>query len=758
MRCCMFVHFFKMKSTNLDGPLLHHQPNEQAQTKLKCCIFASNCNVDIDCVSSVRCGDQLYDGINIVITIFDLITDILVMIEFYQNKRYVFFWLALTFVIIAHICYTLLFLIKHAPRSIDIYDTPFYMNPFCLFFYFLIISPLLPYILYWSSLPDNCFSDSIFPLFGFEEDEVHDQNYEKMSFRDWAQEKIETNGAFIIEALIQSFPEAMIQVVAIVYYKEYNNYISLTSILLSLLSVCVKSLILTEGINKTLRIFKWFCAITDFFAIFAMISWAFYNYNYSNISSNYNYYYNYNESDIGTHSHNPDIIGLFNNYSISWIGYFWIYKVLFLTFPVSICCAMGFVSYYINEAWKMDIIAPRGWIKKWLLIFPFEIVLILLATLFGLIFGTLALEIFHFCYYAFLSLITIATDNIKENEFTGQLIDFVENGDIVQDKTRLRIIKTLCKQSEVFKQEYSKRKGKINPQIQRLFTIHWIKDQPDKLNDANFTYYQIFYDPNFNITKKQLRQTVGYSFTLCVFWRQIFDAWKEGIEEFYLRIWDAGRGDTRFPFVFRVWNFLVVLIAFVFAFPFYTISRLITLLYPFLCIVVVLFGKNNYSWFEFDFNCIIDENFDTFSNGIDYIANTIPYFPGIITLIYFIFVVAVTILGIWSYKYFWLSDELTTANDWEYLYNCQYSWQVTVTQRRLLLDKILLFYNWCLDRPIIEATIIACVVDQLDYNSILGRDIANIILEFLNIEFDDESNKHYPLINTTPGRYKKKIS
>ena len=329
--------------------------------------------------------DKVYDTVNIIITILDLVTDILVIYDFHTNQRYIFFWLALGCVVIAHICYILVFIVKYS----NSYDSP---NEISVFIGLIPIAPLLPYILYWSTLPNNCFSNLIFPIFGFEKDEweppkprtrfvdygtnshgydpIHNNynnyiisndidididnndngdgdgdrslslsihsvddivgdrivavnidikkkvkqnmknkrnkkntknnkdrkknnnNFDSFDtfggnigepnteeWKNWAKQKIMTNIGFIIEGLIQSFPEAIIQVIAIVYYKEYDNYISLSSILLSLLSVCVKSLILTQGINTLLRIFKWLCAVTDFFAIFVMVSWAFYSTN-----------------------------------------------------------------------------------------------------------------------------------------------------------------------------------------------------------------------------------------------------------------------------------------------------------------------------------------------------------------------------------------------------------------------------------------------------------------------------------------------
>ena len=65
--------------------------------------------------------------------------------------------------------------------------------------------------------------------------------------------------------------------IAIVMYKE-ANWISIASILLSMLSMASKSFIFSImfAINMKQLFLNWLCAITDFFGIFVMVSWVFY--------------------------------------------------------------------------------------------------------------------------------------------------------------------------------------------------------------------------------------------------------------------------------------------------------------------------------------------------------------------------------------------------------------------------------------------------------------------------------------------------
>ena len=64
---------------------------------------------------------------------------------------------------------------------------------------------------------------------------------------------------------------------AIVIYKEANT-MAIISIFISLLSVASKSLVFAMGISNSFKqlFFNWLCAVTDFFGIFFVVCWVFY--------------------------------------------------------------------------------------------------------------------------------------------------------------------------------------------------------------------------------------------------------------------------------------------------------------------------------------------------------------------------------------------------------------------------------------------------------------------------------------------------
>ena len=63
-------------------------------------------------------------------------------------------------------------------------------------------------------------------------------------------------------------------------YKEANP-IAIVSIFISLLSVASKSLVFMMGVSNSIKqlLFNWLCAVTDFFGIFFVVCWVFYEPN-----------------------------------------------------------------------------------------------------------------------------------------------------------------------------------------------------------------------------------------------------------------------------------------------------------------------------------------------------------------------------------------------------------------------------------------------------------------------------------------------
>ena len=90
--------------------------------------------------------------------------------------------------------------------------------------------------------------------------------------------------------------------IAIVLYSK-ADLIAIISILLSMTSVSTKAYIFSRSINNIVYLFNWLCAVADFFGIFFIISWVFY--------------------DIKIDAHSEGLF--FNSFTV--VGQIWIYAV-----------------------------------------------------------------------------------------------------------------------------------------------------------------------------------------------------------------------------------------------------------------------------------------------------------------------------------------------------------------------------------------------------------------------------------------------
>ena len=93
------------------------------------------------------------------------------------------------------------------------------------------------------------------------------------------QEKINCHIGFILECFVESFPQSVLQMVAILQISASSdstaNAIIVSSIFLSLLSIAFKSVMLLAVADLWTSIFNWIAAIVDFFTVFVITAWLF---------------------------------------------------------------------------------------------------------------------------------------------------------------------------------------------------------------------------------------------------------------------------------------------------------------------------------------------------------------------------------------------------------------------------------------------------------------------------------------------------
>ena len=186
------------------------------------CLAKCECNsIKNHLDSIIGTASIFYDIITMVISVLDLITDVLVMIDYYNNGHDYFFTCSLIILIFAQLSYCLAFSIRHSNTYL-----PRYVY-FLVFICCLPFSPIISFVFYFttdqgfcSDLLDSC------PLFNITYSSA-DSGQNESKFRVWFKQKLDKHIGFILEAACEAFPQSILQMIAIVYLNETNNYLVL---------------------------------------------------------------------------------------------------------------------------------------------------------------------------------------------------------------------------------------------------------------------------------------------------------------------------------------------------------------------------------------------------------------------------------------------------------------------------------------------------------------------------------------------------
>ena len=214
-----------------------------------------------------RLADYFYDFSAVVISVVDVVTDILITIQFGNKKQWPFFGIAVTIFGLAQFCYSGLFTISYA----DSLRTKYQMLVFvCVFpvaqavpaFMWLdsYNLPITKAVLKFFKLDTNAFGEKECPP-------------DKDELQFWIEQKFRSHGGFVIEAVIEAFPQSILQMIALVMFEEADP-LNVFSIVLSMTSVASKTLMFCYSIDRVTFFFNFLCMSADIFGVFCTLSWV----------------------------------------------------------------------------------------------------------------------------------------------------------------------------------------------------------------------------------------------------------------------------------------------------------------------------------------------------------------------------------------------------------------------------------------------------------------------------------------------------
>ncbi|ETO10019.1 hypothetical protein RFI_27358 [Reticulomyxa filosa] len=360
--------------------------------------------------SSARLLTYLYDGYTIAVSVADVITDVMVMVEYYRSGETVFFWVGMANLIIAQLCYCFAFVLRYG-------DNRGCLRRLLIFTCVLPLAPLLSFAFYWASLPNNRLS-KLFEKFGLSTREYtpytnkkkkktttsnQEEEEEEADLKEWVRERIHKNMGFLLEATVEAFPQCLIQMSAIVYTSRVN-WVTLLSIFLSLISFATKSVVFSQSVTVSIFIFNWLSMICDFLGIFVVVAWVFFKPDNSSV----------------THT----FVGDF-----SVMGQAWFLKVLIFSIPLIFYCGIPLSGVLVGEFYSEIALEKRKTMpcyKKFPL-FCFYFVIAIIIFICGSTVTLFVIEIPFFSGIAFfLYIMTHDRYSNQEREFWQGALKFVQ--------------------------------------------------------------------------------------------------------------------------------------------------------------------------------------------------------------------------------------------------------------------------------------------------------------------------------------------
>eukprot|EP01083_Nonionella_stella_P305503 1066017_1 len=478
-----------------------------------------------------------------------------------------FFGISLTIILLALIAYDVSFVCRFSRGS--------QADDICLFICLIPLSPLLPFVFYFTASRDTTlakFLESHFCGFNITFDS-HSISKDASKLRIFMEKKLSRHFGFIIEALIEAFPQAILQMVAIVYFQE-ANLIAIISILLSMLSVASKAFVfsIATALNLKQLFFNWCCAVTDFFGVFFAVTWVFYTPASDHLSS-----------------------------AFAMIRTIWFYKLIISEFVMIGCVSIGMHIAMIYSIYEYDIKRkPKLSDRICLSIFVFFLITFLWAC--GIIASALVLEITNWTYLAG-TLFALGTDRFDESktssEFWFSMVGWVNSaqkhrvgslykGCTSYTKKQDRMMRICSINNCLLQKKHTKlRYGVADYNLKDYLDVHREKSQYLTVTMAGIR------ENTSNPKKAEFIKKFWYNLYGCVWTSEC----KGEIEYYWSQYKDNGYRHGALMDLLKYGSVPIGIATLTFVMgPIYFLGRFVTLLFPGFIVLYLYFGHNVNVW------------------------------------------------------------------------------------------------------------------------------------------------------------------
>lgn len=214
-----------------------------------------------------------YDAFTVLLFTADVVLDIMITVEFYKEGEMGFFWGSIAIFAVSQLAYSALFM------HLFISDDRSMLYLMLTFILLLPFAQLAPFVIFcssfnwrWLNLLLTCLK-----LDGQAIRQAPDPD--KEPWEAFILSKLQTHGGFIAESIVESVPQSILQLIALVVRSRTSNQalqaLSIVSVCTSILSVASRGLMVSFSLDRSTMIFCLFCFIVDVFSLFCTASWIF---------------------------------------------------------------------------------------------------------------------------------------------------------------------------------------------------------------------------------------------------------------------------------------------------------------------------------------------------------------------------------------------------------------------------------------------------------------------------------------------------
>lgn len=218
---------------------------------------------------SVR-ASHVFDAVTAAASLADMITDILVLIQFHRDGLTGFFAASLCTLGLAQLSFAFLFTMEHTKRSGE-WDLKESLHRLLVFICVLPFGQLVPVLAYLTSTFEVPMLRRMMKRCGLEAGRTPDVGL--TTRLEEVEAKVKAHRGFFLEAFAEAIPQCAVQVVA--GLSGHMNALGVVSVLLSIGVIASKSWVVAYSPHAPTMAFNALCIVADVLAFFGSLSWLF---------------------------------------------------------------------------------------------------------------------------------------------------------------------------------------------------------------------------------------------------------------------------------------------------------------------------------------------------------------------------------------------------------------------------------------------------------------------------------------------------